>query len=815
MAKDNERIDKFLNATPSRSKIARVLRGAGFDISSVSEVQGLKRWALWAKPDVNVQKILGLSKEILIIGSEVKDLQHRTLDGIDDMISAERRLSDELCIVFSPDPDTDAKVRELTSSKRTLFIGISTQNFERFHPLGEDRLIAEIQSRFFFKDLYSMSSAITARHAFYGREALLADIGHSLRHGNAHIGLFGLRRMGKTSVLLRLLETLSGSGSVHVAHVDVQRLDAVKQDAGFFLWAVGQQLVDTNRRLRHTEGLKLFGKYELFSDISKSTDDIFELFDHDLGKIIATLGYGEIVVLLIDEIEHMLPSAPGSRWGDAFVRIWRFLKGFSQVNPGKLSFFMSGTSPGCVEEKFIGKLENPAYNFFRKVYLGPLSPQEGANLITDIGQRIGLNWEEDAIAEVVDLVGGHPLLLRAYGSRIHKLHLPRSQSVSVSSQDVSQCLDDVMLDINSILTQMIEVLEEQYKDEYFLLSLLARGQAAVFREYASCLSETISHLQGYGLVGDPLKATGIRNRLLQDWMQRRNLSRSRFLIEERTGTLSPGDRVESYEIVCQIGHSGGFADVYEARPIHSEVANRVALKIIRNGSLHALNREVEALQAVENAGVVRLLDHGKAVSGDTYLAMEFLDGHSLRECCSPAKALRNDVADAMMRSILKTLVAIHPNAELAERIRMRQDLTTEALQQLQDARFGIIHRDIKPENIIIVETRGPVLIDFGIGSRAGDPVRTVTATPGYLPEDGPGNSWEVDVDLYSLAVSMAQAVTGISLVNGASTKDLLNSVKERVKGNLLEVLVRELSGSRETRFSSASSMLKALVTGGS
>ena len=372
-----------------------------------------------------------------------------------------------------------------------------------------------------------------------------------------------------------------------------------------------------------------------------------------------------------------------------------------------------------------------------------------------------------------------------------------------------------MLDVNSVLTQMIEVLEEQYKDEYFLLSLLVRGQVADFREYAAGLAGIVSHLQGYGLVEAPMKATGIRNRLLQDWMQRRSVRRGSLENQERNGSLRPGDHVEGYEIVCQIGHSGGFADVYEARSLRSDSEGRVALKLIRNGSLHALNREVEALQAVANAGVVRLLDHGKALSGDTYLVMEFLDGHSLREYCSPAKALRSDDADALMRSILRTLIVIHPNAELAERLRMRKDLTTEELQQLQDARFGTIHRDIKPENVIIVEKRGPVLIDFGIGSRAGDPVRTVTATPGYLPEDGPGTSWGVDVDLYSLAVSIAQAVTGISLVHGASTKDLLNSVRERAKGNLLEVLNKELSGSMDARFVSASSMLKALVTGGS
>lgn len=844
MTKNQEQIDSFLRASKRRAYVAQALEKSGFETTYVAELSDyqasssstslpvLKKnnhnryeqayadysssspsplWCFWAKPSKTTELRLGTAREVLVIGAEYWDLQVKTITAAKHIIAANDRLSDELCLIFSMDSRVTTKIQELSQRHTTHYIGLHFDDLKRFPPNGPNDLMAEIQSHYFVKDLYNISSAITAKEAFYGRSSLLSDIGQSLRSGQAHIGLFGLRKMGKTSVLLRLLEILTNASGIYAAHLDIQRLDSVRQEAGFLLWSLGEQLLDSNRRLRHIEGLKLLGKHTLYSEIGRSESDLFELFSYDLTCILSTLKAEEKIVLLMDEIEHLLPSSPGSQWENTFVRVWRLLRGISQTFHGKIAYFISGTSPSCVETPKINGIENPAYNFFKKVFLGPLTDTESTNLLTDIGRRIGLNWQSTALSEVQTLVGGHPFLLRAYGSRVHQTLSPRTTPREVSREQVTGSLKDVQLDVNSVLTQMIEVLQEEYKDEYYLLDTLAQGNIGEFREYAETFTTEIAHIRGYGLIDDPAQATELKNRLLHDWMRARRKKR-RDANTSSDQKLAAGDRVEGYEIIGRLGHPGGFGDVFIAKS-ERPPTTKVALKIIRSGSISALNREVEALQSLETPGVVKVLEHGKTPSGSVFLVMEYLDGPSLRSHCSVSTRLNTEGATEILQSILKTLVTIHPDTRTISKLRSKSTLSSSDLQRFQRARFGVIHRDIKPDNIILTAERGPVLIDFGIASKVGDQVRTVSATPGYLPPDGVGNAWTPDVDLYSLAVSIAQALTGILVRDASNTSDICVALEAHARGHIRDVLLKEIRNMRDQRFASATDMLNALSGG--
>ncbi len=163
-----------------------------------------------------------------------------------------------------------------------------------------------------------------------------------------------------------------------------------------------------------------------------------------------------------------------------------------------------------------------------------------------------------------------------------------------------------------------------------------------------------------------------------------------------------------------------------------------------------------------------------------------------------------------MRGLLDTLKSMHPDQEKVQSLSAKTELTAQDMQDLQMARFGVIHRDIKPQNIFIVKGRGPVLIDFGIASRCGDSVRTVSATEGYVPPDGVGVGWGPDVDLYALAITIGQAVTGVPIGGERSRDDLCLAIEGRCKGPFRDVLLREIRGNRSERYTSASEMIHAL-----
>lgn len=224
--------------------------------------------------------------------------------------------------------------------------------------------------------------------------------------------------MGKTSFLYRLIEILRDGYDCYFAYLDVQLLDAVSPSAEYFLWSIGRALLDSLGKKRMKQ-LSLFGKHESFFDID-NREAIPERFARDFEKILKETN--KQFVIAFDEIELMAPSSVirGSNWQPQdFVRAWRVLRAISQQNPGRIAFFVTGTNPKIIEEISIDEADNPIYNFFEKRYLSPFSIEDSERLLTDIGALMGLIWNSESIKLVHERTGGHPLLLRAYGSVIH------------------------------------------------------------------------------------------------------------------------------------------------------------------------------------------------------------------------------------------------------------------------------------------------------------------------------------------------------------------------------------------------------------
>ncbi len=109
--------------------------------------------------------------------------------------------------------------------------------------------------------------------------------------------------------------------------------------------------------------------------------------------------------------------------------------------------------------------------------------------------------------------------------------------------------------------------------------------------------------------------------------------------------------------------------------------------------------------------------------------------------------------------------------------------------------IGVIHRDIKPENIIITPDRETAyLVDFGI-ALSGEEAKRLTSsgfvigTPGYMsPEQSAGEPVDGRSDIYSLAVTLYEALTGkaipvghyepLSLVNEAIPPEIDDLIQD-------------------------------------
>jgi eukaryotic-like serine/threonine-protein kinase len=201
-----------------------------------------------------------------------------------------------------------------------------------------------------------------------------------------------------------------------------------------------------------------------------------------------------------------------------------------------------------------------------------------------------------------------------------------------------------------------------------------------------------------------------------------------------------------YQVVRKLG-AGGMANVYLAED--QELGRRVAIKILNDRHandeqfVERFRREAKNAAALSHPNIVSIYDRGEA-EGTYYIAMEYLEGRSLKELIVSRGPAPITVSIEYARQILQALRFAH--------------------------RHGIVHRDIKPHNVL-VDAEGRIKVtDFGI-ARAGTSQMTeagsIVGTAQYLsPEQARGTNVDQRSDVYSLGIVLYELLTGSVPFNG-------------------------------------------------
>jgi eukaryotic-like serine/threonine-protein kinase len=201
-----------------------------------------------------------------------------------------------------------------------------------------------------------------------------------------------------------------------------------------------------------------------------------------------------------------------------------------------------------------------------------------------------------------------------------------------------------------------------------------------------------------------------------------------------------------YRIMRKLG-SGGMANVYLAED--QELGRRVAIKILNDRHanddqfVERFRREAKNAAGLSHPNIVSIYDRGEA-EGTYYIAMEYLDGRSLKELILSRGPAPVPIAIDYARQILAALRFAHRN--------------------------GIVHRDIKPHNVLVDAEGRLKVTDFGI-ARAGASQMTeagsIIGTAQYLsPEQAKGAPVDQTSDLYSVGVVLYELLTGVVPFSG-------------------------------------------------
>ena len=188
---------------------------------------------------------------------------------------------------------------------------------------------------------------------------------------------------------------------------------------------------------------------------------------------------------------------------------------------------------------------------------------------------------------------------------------------------------------------------------------------------------------------------------------------------------------------------GGMATVYRGADLRLD--RTVAIKVMHPsfatdpGFVDRFDREARAAARLNSPHVVAIHDEGND-SGLTYLVMEYVPGHTVRDVLRTHGALPPAQALAILEPVLEALAAAH--------------------------RAGYVHRDVKPENVLISEDGRVKVADFGLaraieGAEPGRSQGLLLGTVAYLsPEQVEHDRTDARSDVYSAGILLYEMVTG-------------------------------------------------------
>lgn len=219
-----------------------------------------------------------------------------------------------------------------------------------------------------------------------------------------------------------------------------------------------------------------------------------------------------------------------------------------------------------------------------------------------------------------------------------------------------------------------------------------------------------------------------------------------------------------YQLIAQLGE-GGMAQVFLAAlagPRGSGFSKLTVIKRLRSSYeddpefITMLVDEARIAARLNHANVVQTHEVGE-VDGKYFLAMEYLDGHSLHRIQNRTRAIiaRGEQNRGLTKAmgyviVLDVLAGLHHAHELSD---------------YDGTPLGIVHRDVTPPNVFVTYDGQVKVVDFGIAKAAGRGSETrhgvIKGKVRYMaPEQAIGNAVDRRADIFSVGIILWEIATG-------------------------------------------------------
>lgn len=432
-----------------------------------------------------IESAFGFTREAMILYTPYQDLQVRTFQAARREMAALRRpITPDIFFIWAPDSRLRTKLDDW-SQPANLAIPLDLADDDE--PIA---FVTLLRDYIYSRDLFYETTPVSGAR-FFGRKTLLQSLRDDV-HNQRVAGIFGLRKAGKTSILVQLREYLEAEGIVTVL-LDLESFPSPPDDpTEDIIWELRRRFQEEFRaRGLRTKELADLPEYPSILEFKNAVQSILRRDDTN----------GHKVVLMLDEIEYLTPAdqidvAEGNM--PRVAQMLSALRGLVQETD-RFAFLLSGLTSAIIEGGRLYGRPNPLFSWAKAYYIGALEREETDLLATALGAKMGIRIEDGALEALHEASGGHAFLYRNLASASIETLPVDSFQRSISRSMILHSLGDWTSRIRGNIDEMVQHVARYYPTEAILLDLL-RAEPDDFPSLAQDEPVAVRHLMDLGLI---------------------------------------------------------------------------------------------------------------------------------------------------------------------------------------------------------------------------------------------------------------------------------------------------------------------------
>lgn len=385
--------------------------------------------------------------------------------------------------MWAPDQRLRVKLNDWSTPQR-LAIPLLIDDEDEFS------LISLLRDHVYARDLFYVTTPVYGA-SFFGRRTLLQSLRDDVFDQRV-AGVFGLRKSGKTSILMQLKEELAEDKVVTVL-IDLEAFPSPPDDP------TDDLVADLRRRLILELKAHRLRTQELSELSARPT--ILELRDAIQVVLKHLHKSGHRVLILLDEIEYLTPAdridiAEGDM--PRIAQVLSVLRSTVQETPN-FTFVLSGLTSAIIEGGRLYGRPNPLFSWAKAIYVKPLARDEADDLAETVGGKMGVQFEPGALDALHEASGGHAFLYRSLSSAVVARLATDDYQRRMSRATVLSELNEWKERVRGNIEEMIQHVKRYYSTEAVMLELLMDSPED-FAELAPSEPVAVRRLSDLGLI---------------------------------------------------------------------------------------------------------------------------------------------------------------------------------------------------------------------------------------------------------------------------------------------------------------------------